>query len=52
MNLFFQNVRSAGLWRPFLKYNPKLIKELRYLHKLASQHKDIVILEGILLSIE
>jgi len=45
MNLFFQNVRSAGLWRTFLKYNPKLIKELRYVHKLASEHKDIVILK-------
>ncbi|MBT9167092.1 MAG: hypothetical protein DDT19_00416 [Syntrophomonadaceae bacterium] len=45
INLFFQNVRSAGLWRPFLKYNPKCVKELRYVHKLASQHKDIVILK-------
>lgn len=45
LNLFFQHVRLAGLWKTFLRHNPKLVKGLKDSYKAASQYKDSVIVE-------
>ena len=45
INLFVQNVRFAGLWKNFLKCNPRLVKGLKHAHRLACQQRDAVILQ-------